>query len=174
MDKLSIDKLLQKTHDDLVAFLNDHPDEKWNTGPQGKWTIGQHIVHLTQSINPLNKALLLPHFVLRYKFSKANRPSRSYDEVVANYISKLVIPDRAVSPYSQNMQPTPPESKAKIIAQYTVATQKLRRRLSRISENDLDISLLPHPLMGRMTLREIIMWTSYHTEHHERTLREKY
>ncbi|WP_231962837.1 DinB family protein [Polaribacter sp. KT25b] len=43
-----------------------------------------------------------------------------------------------------------------------------------ISEKNLDTLVLPHPLMGKMTVREIIMWTAYHTEHHTKTLQNLY
>jgi len=33
---------------------------------------------------------------------------------------------------------------------------------------------LPHPLMGRMTIRAIVAWTVYHTEHHYKILQSNY
>ena len=41
----------------------------------------------------------------------------------------------------------------------------------KFSVSDLDTYLLPHPLLGKMTIREISLWTAYHTEHHYKILK---
>ena len=42
----------------------------------------------------------------------------------------------------------------------------LQERLLRWNEADLDSTRLPHPLMGRMTVREVLHFTVYHNLHH--------
>lgn len=175
MKKAEIAKLLLTKHANLVQWLESHPAEKWPQGPTGKWTTGQHIVHLIQSTKPLVRALSLPGFVLRWKFGKANRPSRDYAAVVARYQEKLAAIDgKIVSPFSQNMPGTPPETKAALLAEFEALNQKLNRKMNGFSEAQLDQLLLPHPLMGRMTLREILMWNAYHAEHHHKLLERMY
>jgi hypothetical protein len=36
----------------------------------------------------------------------------------------------------------------------------------RWSEADLDACRLPHPLLGRLTVREMLLFTQYHEVHH--------
>jgi hypothetical protein len=50
----------------------------------------------------------------------------------------------------------------------------LKKKIQKFSEQDLDTLLVAHPLMGKMTLREMLMWNAYHTKHHELVLRDKY
>lgn len=167
--------LINDKHASLIQFLNTHDDLKWNQGPEKKWTTGQHIVHLIQSTKPLNKALSIPKFVLQYKFGKANRPSRSYDEVVKRYLERLAETDgKILSPYSNKMPDTPPEGKVELINELTKQKDILLKKLEKLSEKQLDKYLVPHPAMGRMILREIIIWSAYHTEHHHKSLKANY
>ena len=76
MDKESIIELLESKYSELITWLENHPDEKWTEGPEGKWSAGQQALHLLQSIKPLNNSLSLPKFFLKYRFGKANRPVR--------------------------------------------------------------------------------------------------
>lgn len=44
----------------------------------------------------------------------------------------------------------------------------------KISDSNLNNLVVPHPLMGKMPLREIIMWTTHHVNHHSKILQEHY
>lgn len=175
MNKKQITNLINDKHDALIQFLADHDNQRWNKGPENKWTSGQHIVHLIQSTKPLNKALRIPKFILQYKFGKANRPCRSYDELVSRYLEKLAkVNGQVNSPYSNNMPLTPPSEKEIIISELTNQKNILLKKLDKLSDKQLDKYLIPHPAMGRMILREIIMWSAYHVEHHHNILKAKY
>lgn len=174
MNKPEIADLIDEKHNSLLAFLADHPTEKWNQGPENKWTAGQHVVHLIQSYAAMNKGLGIPKLLLHYKFGKANRGPRTYDEVVANYYNKMSIAGDVVSPVSLHMPDTPVDGKQKLIEELTEKKEVIKRRLSNLSEKQMDKYLLPHPLMGRMLLREVIMWSAFHVEHHMKILHEKY
>lgn len=175
MNKDQMRILINEKHEALFQFLSSHDDNKWNEGPEGKWTAGQHVIHLIQTAKPLNTALRMPKFLLQYKYGKANRPNKTYEEIVANYYGKMAALDReVVSPFSKNMPSTPPSGKGEIIATLDNQKEKLVKQLGRLSNKELDKYLLPHPLMGRMILREIIMWSAFHVEHHHKVLLEKY
>jgi hypothetical protein len=50
----------------------------------------------------------------------------------------------------------------------TLATvQKVCKALERFTEDDLERYILPHPLLGKITLREMMYFTAYHVEHHQ-------
>ena len=44
--------------------------------------------------------------------------------------------------------------------------EKYTERLGNWSEKDLDKYKLPHPLLGKLTVREMLFFTIYHNEHH--------
>ena len=174
MDKAQIKSLIATKYQDLDDWVRKQTEEKWILGPEGKWTTSQHIVHLIQSLKPLNRALILPKFFLQYKFGKSNRDTRTYDQVVKRYQEKLSAAGQVVSPFSRNMPLPTIQEKEKILQLLNKQVELLSKRMLRWKESDLDRYILPHPLMGRMPVREILMWTSYHAEHHYKILREKY
>ena len=61
MDKKVIAQLIDEKHNALIDWLEQQPEASWTKGPEGKWTTGQHTLHLLQSIKPLNFALSLPN-----------------------------------------------------------------------------------------------------------------
>ncbi len=174
MDKQEIIELLNSKHAPLYAFLEQQEAEKWEQGPEGKWTTGQHVLHLVQSGQYLNKALGYPKFVLRYKFGKSNRVPRAYDAIIKRYNERLEGVKGITFGPSQNMRIPTIDEKSELIKQLKAQELLLKKRTKKWKDQHLDNLLLPHPLMGRMPVREIIMWSAYHVEHHLKTLTDQY
>ena len=174
MTKSEVIDALNEKHQALYDWLESHPDEKWVEGPEGKWTTGEHIVHLVQSASALYKGFLAPKFLLKSQFGTNNRENRTYDEVVAKYQDKLAANPGVVAEVSKNMPEMTPADKSTYIDKLEKEKLKLIKKFQKWSDKDLDTYLLPHPLMGRMTVREVVMWTAHHTEHHLQTLQENY
>lgn len=174
MTKEAIINLLETNYQILITWLQQQDDKKWQKGPEGKWTSGQQAMHLLQSIKPLNDALSMPKIILRYKFGKANRAVRDYDMVIKRYLERLENTKGMTFKGSQNMKIPSLKDKAYILNRLQVESKKLQYKTRKLSDKNLDTLVLPHPLMGKMPVREIIMWTAYHVEHHTKTLQENY
>jgi len=174
MTKAEVIKILEQKHQTLYEWLESHPNENWIKGPQGKWNTGEHIVHLIQSENALNKALWLPKLYLKYKFGTNNRANRTYDQIVKKYQDKLADNPGVVANTSKKMPAITLTNKTSYVSKLEKEKVNLIKKFSNWDERDLDIYLLPHPLVGRMTIREIVIWTVYHTEHHYKILESNY
>ena len=174
MTKTEVSEILEQKHQTLYKWLKSHPNENWVKGPQGKWNTGEHIVHLIQSENALNKALWLPKFYLKYKFGTNNRDNRTYDQIVKKYQDKLAANPGVVANTSRKMPTITLSNKEFYISKLEKEKKKLIKKFQKWTEQDLDTYLLPHPLLGRMTIREIVIWTAYHTEHHYKILKSNY
>ncbi len=174
MTKPEVIDTLEQKHQILYEWLKNQPDENWVKGPKGKWNTGEHIFHLIQSEKALNKALWLPKFYLKYKFGTNNRDNRTYHQIVKKYQDKLTDNPGAVANISRNMPITTPTNKVSYSSKLDKEKTKLIKKFQKWTEHDLDTYLLPHPLMGRMTIREIVIWTAYHTEHHYKILKSTY
>ena len=45
--------------------------------------------------------------------------------------------------------------------------ESLNKKIELFSEQDLDSHILPHPLLGKLTFREMLYFTIYHVQHHQ-------
>jgi len=166
MKKQQIIEVLEEKHKELFLWLENHPDQKWTTG--------QHILHLEISARMLNKALSMPRFLLKYKFGTSNRPSRTYQEVAKRYNERLAENQERAKKFNQDLKIPDIEKKYQLISKLQILNKKLQYKTNKLKGKDLDTLLLPHPLMGKMTVREIIMWSAHHTDHHLDILKKNY
>lgn len=129
-----------------------------------KWAAGQQIDHLCRSVAPLNKGLRAPEFALKAMFGKADRPSASYEELVSRYRSELAAGGTAPEPFRPD--PIPFDQLEELAARLSDLVETLCQRIAGMEEEKLDVIMLPHPLLGKLTLREMFYFTIYHAEHH--------
>jgi DinB superfamily len=164
MEGNKITRMLSTHYSLFISFIQTLNDEQYTMTANGKWSAGQQLHHLFLSVKPLTQALQLPSFILKFIFRKANRPSKTYEELVEKYKSKLAAGGRA----SGRFMPKPVNVKEKdmLIEKLEHAIKKLAAVINNYSEEDLDQILLPHPLLGKITLREMMYFTIYHAEHH--------
>ena len=170
-NKSQIISALNENIDAFNNYIAPLTKEQFEVAPDGKWSAGQNLDHLIRAIKPLQLAYGLPKFALRILFGKTNRPSKTYDELVAKYKAKLAAGGRASAPF------IPPfigfETKDELIIKYTEQKQKLISKIQKQNEKDLDVYILPHPLLGKVTLREMLYFTIHHNEHHLETVRSR-
>jgi hypothetical protein len=156
---------LKSNYQDFTGYLLSLEENEFMYAAVGKWTAGQQMEHLIRSIKPLNTALKLPSFLLKIIFGKSNRPSKDFDSLVARYKSKLVAGGQA----SGRFLPAPVD-----FARRTMLARNLFQLVERLcliirsyNEDQLDRLILPHPLLGKVTIREMLYFTIYHAEHHK-------
>lgn len=155
---------LLASHQEFVDFLNNLSKEEFEFQFQDKWTAGQQMEHILLSVKPLKKALLIPNFILKSRFGVANRPSKTYEELVKRYTEKLNIGGVAPSPFLPAKVPL--ERRTALTKELLKNVQKLNSKVKRYSEDELDLIILPHPLLGKVTLREMFYFTIHHVGHH--------
>ncbi len=160
-----ITKALTEDHRNFVNYINNLDKEQYGFSYQKKWNAGQHLDHITKSVAILTKAFGLPKAILKYKFGKANRASRNIDVIVVKYLEKL----KTAKPTPSRFQPeiVSFEKKTKAFEKLQKTIAKLCKRAEKYAETNLDLYILPHPLLGKMTLRELLYFTSYHVKHHQ-------
>jgi hypothetical protein len=170
MNREQIAALTDRSYSTFISFVSNADEELWLFAPDHKWTTGQHTLHLLESIKPLNFALSLPGFILKWKYGTSNRATRSYEEVIERYQQRLAENNGAVFHASQSMEVPAFSEKSYLLNRLQVEYKKLHYKTLRIPETSLDSYVLPHPLMGKMPVRELIMWSAYHADHHLKTV----
>jgi hypothetical protein len=155
--------LLESSRSFLTCIDNMGADRFFAPAGKSKWSPAQHLDHLTRSTGAVKYALSIPRFVLQL-FGKPNRPGRTYDELKKRYLEKLGSGGTASGRYIPAGSEKIDRNKAR--SKYQKKSEKLLLRVSAMHENELDQYLLPHPLLGKITLREMLFFTIYHTYHH--------
>jgi hypothetical protein len=166
---LTIDKIEEQLHaaeNAFSLFCSSLTDEQFFYQPEGKWSPGQQVRHLIIAANNTKLAFALPKFIVRLYAGKPNRPSRSYDELVDKYKLKLIQGGKA----SGRFIPKPIVAgygKQRMLDQFKRSMDKLMHAIqSKWKEPQLDQYIAPHPLLGKITLRELGYFTIHHTYHH--------
>jgi hypothetical protein len=157
---------LHASNTELLHFCQSLSDELFFRQPSQKWSIAQNVIHLRISAKATQLAYGAPKLFLRMYTGKPNRPSRGYEELVRRYQQRLAAGGKATGRFIPPVV-TPGETKQALLQSYKMSMQRLLTLIERKwKDSQLDFYLAPHPLLGKLTLRELAFFTIYHTEHH--------
>jgi hypothetical protein len=137
--------------------------------PQGeKWSPADHVRHLRKSIAPLVPALGLPRIVTLAMFGWHRGASRPYALMREVYLSALGagVP---VNRFAPSPRPVPDDAESwrrEVMTAWRDTAESLFAAIPRWSESALDRNRLPHPLLGKLSVREMLFFTLYHNAHH--------
>ena len=165
MNKEEIIDRLKSNHESFISFIAALNETEFNYSKDGKWNAGQTLDHLYRAVSTLSRAMMLPKFLFALLFGKANRDSKDYDGLVAKYKGKLADGGRAHGRYLPEKVSFANQQKTAMALRKSV--DSICRSLDSYSETSLDRYILPHPLLGKVTIREMLYFTIYHAEHHK-------
>lgn len=165
MDKKELKNKLLENHKSFTQFVIGLTNDEFSKSNNEKWTAGQQLEHIFLSVKPVRQILSSPKFFLKLIWGQANRESKNYNDLVKKYQHKLEnggTATRRFIPKSVNV-----DRGQELTTKLTNEVEKLCAKLDKYSETELDEYILPHPLLGKLTLREMLFFTIYHVEHHE-------
>ena len=158
------------TFEEIQTFINSVSEEQINTQKDGKWSILGEFSHVILSVKPLVSALKLPKMAFM-AFGKPNRPSRTFEELAKRYHEKL---DAGGVAPKQFLPKEDLESKEELLKVWSELTEKYLSGIeSHWKEANLDKHLAPHPLLGKVTVREMLFFTVYHSNYHLQSMKKK-
>jgi hypothetical protein len=163
LNQLEIRELLDNSFDEFADYINTLPDIRFTATPNGQWSAGQQLEHLVKSIRPISNVMGYPKFTLLY-FGASSLPSRSYDQLSDSYRDLLSSGCKTIKEWKPGT--TYPAQRAVLLGAFLSLRVKLQKQLMQWSETELDKYRLPHPLMGKLTMREMLYFVIYHTKHH--------
>lgn len=151
----------------------DMPEAAFFERPAEKWSVAENLQHLIVSTNTSTLAYSLPKFLVKWIGGTPNRPAYNFEELSAKYHKKLDEGAKASGRYI----PKPIEVKygrEKLLTNWQKACTKFISALdNNRTEEDLDNYLVKHPLLGRITLRELGYFTIFHTAHHLESIEKR-
>ena len=168
MTKTEISHHLKTDHQHFIDQLKKMDDDSFCFALKDRWSAGQQLDHINRAVQPVVLAFGLPKFLLKLLFGKANRPSKTYDELVAKYKHKLLAGGKASGRFIPKEVPV--AVKEKKLQQLERMVDSLCKKVEAHTETELDKYILPHPLLGKLTLREMLYFTTYHVQHHQQII----
>lgn len=158
-----------------TSYLATMPDERF-FAPQGAaWSPAEHVRHLVKSATPLTLGLRLPRWILALRFGRGGGSSRDLARLRDDYEAALAAGGQAgrFAPSREPLPADPVSRRREIMASWARATVELQQAAGRWPEGALDRQRLPHPLLGPLTVREMLAFTVLHTAHHLRRVAER-
>ena len=90
-------------------------------------------------------------------------------QLVDRYKEKLSMGGTASSPYVPGKVSF--EKKEKLQSQLTQNIEAIAQKLNKWSETQMDEFVFPHPLLGKLTIREMMYFTIHHADHHRNLIK---
>jgi hypothetical protein len=139
------------------------------------WSPADNVRHLVKSNRPVAGALRFPKAAVLLRFGPTWRPSRSsgslrstYQEALGAGLQAGRFAPRPLEPAEQNAA-----ERRRILDEWSASLVDLAANLESWSERALDRLRLPHPGLGLLTVREMILFTIYHNVHHASAVAER-
>ena len=165
MTKSEIFERLENNHNQFISYLDSLTESDFEFAFSDKWSAGQQLKHIVLSVKPLAQGFLVPRFFLKIIFGKANRPSMSYEGLVQKYKDKLALGGTATGAFLPKAVSF--SEKEKLFGTLNTYLKSIKKSLANYTESDFDLMILPHPLFGKITVREMLFFTAHHVFHHQ-------
>lgn len=166
MDKQKIIELLKENYKSFTNYLNDLKETDFNYRFEDKWTAGQQLDHIILCVNPLILVFSMDKSMIEQNFGTSNKRHRNYDTLQSDYLVRIKKGGKAPGQYLPvKISFTQKDILCeKLLNMITVLCSKIND----FKEEDLDALCIPHPLLGLLTMREMLYNVIYHVEHHQR------
>jgi len=153
----------ETNHRGLVSYITSLTDEQFTLSTNGKWTPGQQLEHVYKCNQPL-AFLFANKPVIETKFGKIERTRWSHADVKEKYTAALAAGGKAPERFVP--AEVTPAQKAELAEKTLNDVSSIVKLLSNYTEEELDNLAIPHPLLGNMSIREMMYLMTDHATHH--------
>lgn len=155
---------------DSELYWNAMPDEEFVAPLGSAWSPADNVRHLTTSVRAVTRGMRLPRLLLRVLFPGGRGVSRRYEAIVRDYRARLAAGGRAgrFAPKPETVPGDPAAYRRALLAAHRESVEALAAMVMQWTRTQVDGIQLPHPLLGRLTVREMLLFTVYHNVHHVR------
>jgi hypothetical protein len=163
MTQAELVQALEKRHKEISEYFSSLPEATFVADTALKWNPAQHLIHLTRANSRIGQGLqardALPN--------KDSGQAKSYEVVRETYLTALThAPSELLAKNGAAVQVETNSSQAQILEAYQQAGTGLRQGIQTWTEDELDTKAMPHPLLGLLSVREMLEFALYHDLHH--------
>lgn len=162
-DRATIAKALLDSFAAVKGVIAQTPPEKAFEQPGEKWSMVQQFQHLILSNAPVASALKKP-FVRLASFGAPADPTMDYAGLKSKYYEVLGKGVKAPPPFVPEKLEKPDFER--LFDDWEKINQKFQGRLQDWTEADLDKFAVPHPVLGLLSIRQMLLFTVLHNLHH--------
>lgn len=162
---------------EIIASLNDSHVAFWNTARQlpnptipknKKWSVYQNVDHINIGLLRLGNYLALPKSQIEALCGLSERKSTTYEKLIKIYLKAMSSGIKATEPFIPELNLS--GNLEELISNGKNLLEEFISNLNDWSEDDLDLYNCPHPALGTITIREILYFTIYHVQHHNKII----
>lgn len=166
--KAEILSALQDSSQRMQVWFSAIPASEYFVRSGEVWSASDNVDHVIKAIEPIILAMKLPRLALQARFGKVQHVSRSYDEICRVYQAEIAkgakasgrfLPDETNVRADSQLKETQLQRASKVVTNLIAACEKW-------DEDALDQCQLPHPLIGNLTMREMLFFTIHHNLRH--------
>ncbi len=166
MTKQELIKTFADNHCTAISYIRSLPESHFSFSYKEKWTAGQQLKHILLTLLPFPKVLQSKDFIAQ-KFGTLERAPWDYDTVRINYLKTSLQAPKQFLP-----EEIATEQKELLIARIEETLETISQLIALYKEEELDRLALPHPLLGKLSIRELFYLMSYHPIHHLNQIKE--
>lgn len=159
---------LRKTYSEIVDYCESLDAFAFSSSPDHRWSASEQLEHLILSSKGVASALKMPKEQLAL-MGKSENGSISYEDLFAKYKGALTSGIKASPPFSPD--PNKDWSKDELLGNWKMIGRKLEERILFWNEEELDSYQMPHPAIGKITVREMLFFTEFHAQHHLKSMK---
>lgn len=147
--------------------------------PGDAWSPAEHLVHLCKSETAVARGMSVPRLLLWLRFGSPRGPSRPYATIREVYRAGLAKGAKAPGAFVPPVEEPPVDEveaarrQAETLERWQRAHHRLEDTLAGWPGAELDRRQLPHPILGKLTVREMLLFTTYHDLHHAARVLER-
>lgn len=165
MRKKELRQLINLKFDEVLHFVRTQNDSEFAISlTEGKWSAGQNLDHLRKSTKVINKIMRLPKLIHLYKFGRIKNAPDDYESLERNYKNYSLNGIKAPEMYHPN--PISNTDKKILMDRFDKQRELLIDNLYKAKESYLNNYAVPHPKLGKLSMKSILYFTCIHTEHH--------
>ena len=162
---------LRKVQQGLTETVSAMPPAQFDHATESSWAASGYLKHLLLSIKPITRLFEMSPQTVSRRFGSTDAPPSTFDAVVAKYRSVLANGARAedhpgVVPDSYRMPEDVTDPQAHLLDRWNDANERLLTAIPQWSDQALDSTLVPHPAIGLISMREMLYFTLYHNTLH--------
>ena len=156
---------------DITLACDTMEDELFFRSNHGRWSAAENLEHLSLSVKQTWKGMSMPGFLIKLLFGKPTRSSITLEALHERYNQMLDGGAQASGPYlpATNLQK---KGKNALMEKWQQSSEQYLNRVRYYwEEHHLDSYQFPHPLLGKITARELMYFTIFHSRHHLNSIR---